>query len=82
MATRFLVAVATILLGFPPATVAAENLFVEWADRPSNPDWMGSDPVFQRTLTCWTEGRRDICQLTVVTIGRGLCPAVLGKTPI
>jgi hypothetical protein len=46
--------------------------------RPTNRDWMaGSDPVFQRTLSCWNEDRREIFQLTVVTIGRRFCPAVL-----
>jgi hypothetical protein len=39
---------------------------------------MGSDPpVFQRTLSCWSEGGRETCQLTVVAIGRNVCPAVL-----
>lgn len=77
MAVRLCALLAAILFGCPTSTIAAENLFVEWADRPSNREWMVSDPVFQRTLSCWKEGRREICHLTVVTISRKFCPAVL-----
>ena len=77
MSIRLFAVAAAISLALPGLVSAAENLFIEWADRPNNSDWMGSDPVFQRTLTCWSEGRREVCQLTVVTIGRKFCPAVL-----
>ncbi|SRR5258705_4297963 len=77
MGARLLAPLAALLVGFLPSSVAAQNLFVEWADRPSNVEWMVTDPVFQRTLLCWSEGRREICELTVVTIGRKFCPAVL-----
>jgi hypothetical protein len=66
-----------ILVGFCGPSFAAQNLLLEWADRPSSQEWMGSNPVFQRTLLCWGEGQRAICKLTVVTIGRDFCPVVL-----
>ena len=74
---RLLVLSVTILVGFCAPSLAAQNLLIEWADRPGNQEWMGNDPVFQRTLSCWSEGQREICKLTVVTIGRKFCPAVL-----
>lgn len=77
MPARIVALLAGLVAGFLPSNATAQGLFVEWADRPSNVEWMGSDPIFQRTLTCWRAGRRDICQLTVVTIGRKFCPAVL-----
>ncbi len=70
-------ALAAALLGFPPAMSAGDYFLIEWSDRPRNPEWMGGDPVFQRTLSCWKDGQREICKLTVVTIGREFCPAVL-----
>ena len=75
-----LMIIATALLGLPAVAfgqVRETPLLIEWSDHPGNPAWMPSDPVFQRTLYCWTEGRREICKLTVVTIGRSFCPAVL-----
>ena len=68
---------AALAIGYVVPAAAAQSLLLEWADRPANPEWIGGDPVFQRTLLCWTEGRQDICKLTVVSIGRAFCPAVL-----
>jgi hypothetical protein len=77
MRHRALAVLAVVLLGVPATTRAQSGYSIEWADRPGNPNWMLSDPVFQRTLSCWREGQRDVCQLIVVTISRGFCPAVI-----
>ena len=76
MITRLSTSIAAILLGLLPLTALGQQDFVvEWSDHPSKKDWMGSDPVFQRTLECWGTGQT--CQLTVITIGRDFCPVVL-----
>lgn len=77
MSYRLATAFAAILLGLFTQNLSAQGLLLEWADQPGNPEWMPSNPVFQRTLFCWSEDRQEICQLTVVTIGRNFCPAVL-----
>lgn len=61
-------------------TIRAASLFVvEWSDRPRDPSF-AANAVFQRSLTCWTSGSQEVCELTVITIGRTFCPAVLQAT--
>jgi len=76
--TRLLVAlVMTVLLGAPASSRAAQGLLVEWSDHHTDQNVMVGDPVFQRTLSCTSEGGHDDCELTVITIGRTSCPAAL-----
>ena len=77
MTNRMLVLVATIFMVVSAQRSEAQNLRLEWADHPANSELMDGDAVFQRTLSCWREDRREICKLTVITISRMFCPAVL-----
>lgn len=60
------------------SAVAAETLSVEWADEARSRQALAGDPVFQRTLACWSEGTGEVCELTVISILRDQCPALLG----
>jgi len=77
MSDRLATVFVAILLGFCTPSLSAQSLLLEWADRPGDPKWMAGNPVFQRTLSCWSEDRREVCQLIVVTIGHDFRPAVL-----
>ena len=72
-----LLAVAT-LLAFPAAT-SAQGLALDWSDHPRDAEF-AADAVFQRNLVCWNSDRREVCQLTVVTIERHSCPAHVTAT--
>jgi hypothetical protein len=52
----------------------AKDLLVEWADQPSNPDWLPGRPVFLRTLSCVEIARQDYCELMVINVSRFMCP--------
>ena len=55
---------------------AQDSMVLEWSDHPADPTFV-ADAVFQRTLSCRKEAGRDVCELSVITIGRKFCPAVL-----
>src|SRR5437773_2442147 len=74
--TRMLTMLVAATLLAAPSAARTQGLQVDWSDYPRDPTF-ALDSVFQRHLLCWNTGQGDVCQLTVVTIGRRQCPVGL-----
>ena len=77
--TRSFSALLVVALTTFPAALLADDLVLDWADQLRDPEF-ARGAVFLRNLVCWKPDQSQVCELTVITVGRNDCPVRLSAS--